>query len=165
MAWDESKVVDPNEPEGVLTPTEWNNHVSDQKAHSKRHEDGGVDELDVSGLSGVLADAQTPQTEAVEDIINGLLAGGTNITLSYDDANDILTIDTTALNQEEVEDTVAGLVTAGTAITVNYDDANDALSIGVNESALSFYDGSALTANVDNGSTGTVITGELFVVE
>jgi len=85
--------------------------------------------------------------------------------LSYDDANDILTIDTTALNQEEVEDTVAGLVTAGTAITVNYDDANDALSIGVNESALSFYDGSVLTANVDNGSTGTVITGELFVVE
>lgn len=165
MAWDESKVVDPNEPEGVLTPTEWNNHVSDQLAHSARHETGGSDELDVSGLSGVLADAQTPQTEAVEDIINGLLTGGTNITLSYDDANDILTIDTTALNQEEVEDTVAGLVTAGTAITVNYDDVNDALSIGVNESALSFYDGSVLTADVDNGSTGTVITGELFVVE
>jgi len=119
MAWDESKVVNPNEPEGVLTPTEWNNHVSDQKAHSTRHEDGGADELDVSGLSGVLADAQTPQTEAVEDIINGVLAAGTNITLSYDDENDILTIDTTALNQEEVEDTVAGLVTAGTAITVN----------------------------------------------
>ena len=123
--------------------------------HSARHEDGGSDELDVSGLSGVLADAQTPQTEAVEDIVDGLLTGGTNVSLTYDDAGNVLTIDTSALNTEEVEDAVAALVTAGNAITVNYDDANDALSIAVDESALSFYDGTNLTAPVDNGSVKT----------
>jgi hypothetical protein len=46
-------------------------------------------------------------------------------------------------------------VTAGNAITVNYDDPNDTLTIGVNESALSFYDGTNLTADVDNQSVTT----------
>jgi hypothetical protein len=123
--------------------------------HSERHEDGGSDELDVSGLSGVLADAQTPQTEAVEDIVAALLAAGDKVDLTYNDAGDVLTIDTTALDEEEVEDAVAALVTAGNAISVNYDDANDALSIAVDESALSFYDGTNLTAPVDNQSVKT----------
>lgn len=120
--------------------SDWAELVTDPGAHSASHESGGTDELDVTGLSGVLADAQTPQTEAVQDIANGLLSGGTNISLSYDDANDVLTVDTSALNQEEVEDAVGALVTAGNAITINYDDANDALAIGVDESAIS-HDG------------------------
>jgi hypothetical protein len=138
-----------------LTADEWDQHVTDQKNHSARHEDGGTDELDVSGLSGVLSDAQTPQTEAVEDIVDGLLQASGNIALSYDDGNNTLTIDTSALNTEEVEDAVAALVTAGNAITVNYDDGNDSLSIAVDESSLSFYDGTNLTANVDNQSVST----------
>jgi len=162
MDWDETKETFQDRPDvpadEKLTADEWNNHVTDQKNHAGRHEDGGSDEVDVSGLSGVLADAQTPQTEAVQDIVGALIQANGNITTTYDDANDTLTIDTTALNEEEVEDAVAALVTAGNAITVNYDDANDALSIAVDESALSFYDGTNLTANVDNES---VSTGEL----
>jgi len=127
----------------------------DPKAHAGEHENGGVDELNVSGLSGVLADAQTPQTEAVQDIVGALVQANGNISVTYDDAGNVLTIDTAALNTEEVEDAVAALVTAGNAITVNYDDANDALSIGVDESALSFYDGTNLTAPVDNESVST----------
>jgi len=129
--------------------------AQDPKTHSGTHEDGGGDELDVSGLSGVLADAQTPQTEAVQDIVGALVTGGTNVTVTYDDVGDVLTVDTSALNEEEVEDAVGALVTAGNAITVNYDDAADTLSIGVDESALSFYDGTNLTADVDNGSVNT----------
>jgi len=123
--------------------------------HSGRHEDGGADELDVSGLSGVLADAQTPQTEAVQDIVGALVTGAGNVTVTYDDVGNVLTVDTSALNTEEVEDAVGALVTAGNAITVNYDDGANTLSVGVDESALSFYDGTNLTADVDNQSVST----------
>ena len=34
--------------------------------HNDRHEDGGADELDVDGLSGVLADQQDPQSHGNE---------------------------------------------------------------------------------------------------
>jgi hypothetical protein len=163
MAWDDDKAT-----ADELTSDEWDTHVADQKNHAGRHEQNGSDELDVSGLSGVLADAQTPQTEAVEDIVGGLIQANGNITVNYDDGNNVLTVDTSALNTEEVEDAVASLVTAGNAITVNYDDGADALSIGVDESGLSFYDGTNLTAPVDNASVSTdnaTVNNELNVNE
>jgi len=106
-----------------------------------------------------------PEAEAVEDVVGGLLNGGTNISLNYDDGNNVLTVNTSALNQEEVEDAVASLVTAGNAITVNYDDNADALSIDVNESALSFYDGTNLTADIDatNGTFNSVNTDDVNI--
>lgn len=155
MPWDGNQDVDPGTEEGELTPDEWEAMVADQKSHSGRHESGGSDELSVDGLSGVLADAQTPETEAVQDIVGALIQAGGNISVTYDDAGGTLTVDTSALNEEEVEDAVAALVTAGNAITVNYDDANDVLSIAVDESGLSFYDGTSLTAPVDNQSVST----------
>jgi len=100
-------------------------------------------------------DSTLKTEEAVQDIVGGLIQANGNISVTYDDANDVLTIDTSALNEEEVEDAVAGLITAGNAITVNYDDPNDSLSIAVDESSLSFYDGTNLTADVDNQSVKT----------
>lgn len=138
-----------------LTADEYNDLVAFLQAHSSEHESGGSDELNVSGLGGVLSDPQPPETEAVQDIVGALIQSSGNISVTYDDANDTLTIDTSALNEEEVEDAVAALVTAGNAITVNYDDANDSLSIAVDESSLSFYDGTSLTAPVDNESVST----------
>jgi len=97
MAWDDTKTTFQTRPDvpddEQLKSSEWNNHVTDQKDHSARHEDGGSDEISVAGLSGVLADAQTPQTEAVQDIVDALLAAGNAVNLTYDDANDTLTID------------------------------------------------------------------------
>jgi len=155
MPWDGNQDIAPGEEQGELTPDEWEAMVADQKNHASRHENDGSDELDVTGLSGVLADAQTPETEAVQDIVGALIQANGNLSVSYDDGANALTVDTTALNQEEVEDAVAGLVTAGSGITVNYDDAADSLSVGVDESALSFYDGAVLTADVDNESVST----------
>ena len=140
MAWDDDKTVNPGEPEGELTSAEWNAHVDDQKNHNTRHESGGVDELSVEGLSGVLSDPQPPIEEAVDDFVNNLLVGGTNITTSYDDANDTLTIDTTGLNEEEVEDTVAALITGGSQVTVSYDDANSTLTISIDAPTQSEFD-------------------------
>jgi hypothetical protein len=39
--------------------------LHDPALHSRSHQDGGADELDVSGLSGVLADAQAPVDHAL----------------------------------------------------------------------------------------------------
>jgi len=88
--------------------------------------------VDGAGVShtGELADlSDTQSDEEVQDLVNALLAGGSNITLTYDDANDTLTIDTSALNEEEVEDAVSTLLTGGTGISLTYDDANDTLTI------------------------------------
>jgi len=78
--------------------------------------------------------------EEVEDVVGALLAGGDKVGLTYDDANDQLTIDTTALDEEEVEDAVDSLLTGGNAITTSYDDGNDQLTLAVDESAIS-HDG------------------------
>lgn len=45
-------------------------------AHHLTHENGGTDEITVAGLSGLLADAQTPlaHTHAAADIVSGLIA-------------------------------------------------------------------------------------------
>ena len=71
MAWDDDKTTGDE-----LTANEWDTHVSDQKNHSGRHEDGGADELVVDGLSGVLSDPQPPIEEDVDDFVNDLLAAG-----------------------------------------------------------------------------------------
>jgi len=140
MAWDDDKTVNPGEPEGELTSAEWNTHVDDQKNHNTRHESGGVDELSVEGLSGVLSDPQPPIEEDVDDFVDNLLVGGTNITTSYDDANDTLTIDTSGLNEEEVEDAVAALIEGGSQVTVSYDDANNTLTISIDAPTQSEFD-------------------------
>lgn len=140
MAWDDDKTVNPGEPEGELTSAEWNTHVDDQKNHNTRHESGGVDELSVEGLSGVLSDPQPPIEEDVDDFVNNLLVGGTNITTSYDDANDTLTVDTSSLNEEEVEDAVAALIEGGSQVTVSYDDANSTLTISIDAPTQSEFD-------------------------
>jgi hypothetical protein len=40
-------------------------------AHNATHEDGGMDEVDVTGLSGLLADAQTPANHATKHELGG----------------------------------------------------------------------------------------------
>jgi hypothetical protein len=55
--------------------TEWAD-AGTPGAHASSHENGGADEIDVTGLSGVLADAQTPASHAHagEDITSGTIA-------------------------------------------------------------------------------------------
>jgi len=45
-------------------------------AHASTHENGGIDEINVSGLSGILADPQTPavHTHAANEIVSGTFA-------------------------------------------------------------------------------------------
>jgi hypothetical protein len=53
--------------------------------HVAAHLDGGADELDVTGLSGLLADPQTPLTENVQDVVGAMLTDSSTIDFTYDD--------------------------------------------------------------------------------
>ncbi len=69
--------------------------------------------------------------EDVEDWIGSLVSGQGNISVTYDDGNDALLVDTSGLNQEEVKDAVAGLLSAGDNLSWNYDDSNDVLTVSL----------------------------------
>ncbi len=133
MTWDETKDTNqtrPNVPDKEkITSADWNDMVTDQKDHSTRHESGGVDELSVEGLSGVLSDPQPPNEEAVDDFVADLLAAGDKLSYTYDDANDTLTIDTTALDSQEVKDEIDATVTGGAQVTTSYDGSTLTISI------------------------------------
>jgi len=69
--------------------------------------------------------------ERVDDRVNNLLVAGTNITLTYDDTANTLTItgtDTT-LSQEQVEDFVDNVLVAGSNVSITYDDAAGTITI------------------------------------
>jgi hypothetical protein len=95
--------------------------------------------------------------ERVDDRVNGLLTAGSNITLTYDDTANTLTIastdteddlsnnDTDDLSEgttnlyftdERVDDRVNGLLTAGSNITLTYDDAANTLTIASTDTGL-----------------------------
>tara|TARA_Y100000004_G_scaffold41296_1_gene44879 strand:+ start:4061 stop:6061 length:2001 start_codon:yes stop_codon:yes gene_type:complete len=78
--------------------------------------------------------------ERVDDRVNALLTAGTNMSLSYDDAANTLTISSSGKTQEEIEDIVGGqLVTNGshTNITASYDDANDgAIDLSITDATI-----------------------------
>lgn len=62
-------------------------------AHAPTHEVGGSDEIDVTGLSGVLANPQTPITENVQDIVGGMLTDTATVDLNYNDGAGTISAD------------------------------------------------------------------------
>lgn len=80
---------------------------------------------------------QTLTQEEVQDFVASLLAhtNHTNITVTYDDANNELlfvgNVGGTGLTQEQVEDIVATMLTDGTNITSTYDDTLGTYTISV----------------------------------
>lgn len=71
-------------------------------------------------------------TEDVQDIVAGLLVAGANITLTYNDAANTLTVDVSGLT-ESVQDIVGALTGfGGSGLTFTYDDAGNAVSLAVN---------------------------------
>ena len=102
--------------------------------------------------------------ERVDDRVNALLTAGTNMSLSYDDAANTLTISSSGKTQEEIEDIVGGqLVTNGshTNITASYDDANDgAIDLSITDATIrgkvSVTDSGGDGSLAYNNSTGVI---------
>lgn len=101
-----------------------------------------------------LADKPTARTnlgvgdEAIQDLVAALVAAGTGISVTYNDAGATLTI---ALVTEAVQDIVGALLAAGTGITVTYNDAGNVETIAVDAATaaqfLAATAGKVLTAD------------------
>jgi hypothetical protein len=111
--------------------------------------------------------------ERAQDAVASALVAGSNITITYDDVANTITIDgieddlsnntTDDLNEgttnlyytdERVDDRVAALIQGGTAITVTYDDVNGTLTIDGIEDDLS----NNTTDNLSEGTTNLYYT-------
>ncbi len=79
-------------------------------------------------------------TEAVQDVVAGLLAAGTNLTLTYNDALNTLTLDASggsggSTDPEVVRDTIGVAMTGAGAISVQVNDAADTIVISTTATA------------------------------
>ena len=77
-------------------------------------------------------------TEPVQDTVNGLLVAGTNMSLSYNDSANTLTISSSGKTQEEVEDIVGAMFSSNTetGITVTYEDTDGTLDLVIGDDAI-----------------------------
>ena len=96
--------------------------------------------------------------EAVDDRVAALLVAGTNVTLTYDDVANTLTVDATSgtgggLTTEEVQDMMSTFLQAGANIALSYNDVANTLTVAV--SGL----GDAATKNT-GAAAGTVAAGD-----
>ncbi len=102
--------------------------------------------------------------ERVDDRVNALLTAGTNMSLTYDDAANTLTIASSGKTEEEIEDIVgAQLATNGshTNITATYDDAGDgAVDLAITDATIrgkvSVTDSGGDGSLAYNNSTGVI---------
>lgn len=105
--------------------------------------------------------------EEAQDATAAMLAGGTGISLTYDDAGDTLTIDShPRYTDEEAEDAINALLTAGTHLTSTYDDAGNTLTLDVSDdwvditgdtmSGALTVDGADLTVTGPDDGAGSV---------
>ena len=77
-------------------------------------------------------------TEQIQDTVDGLLVAGTNMSLTYDDASNSLTISSSGKTQEEVEDIVGAMFSSNTetGITVTYQDSDGTLDLVIGDDAI-----------------------------
>jgi YD repeat-containing protein len=105
--------------------------------------------------------------EQVDDRVASLLVGGTNVTLTYNDAANTLTINATMSSHthlaseitdfaEAVDDRVADLLVEGTNVTLTYNDATGTITIDA-------AGGGGGDLNVDGGAAATVFTTNLTI--
>ena len=104
---------------------------------------GTTEVIDSSG-SITAAAVGSALNESIADKIGGIIQGSGSTTVTYDDANDTITISSTGKTEEEIQDIVgAQLVTNGshTGLSASYDDAGDgAIDITVSLAGFSTSD-------------------------
>jgi len=113
--------------------------------------DGVVDKAD-------LADSLTNFDEKAQDAVGEIISGSGGTTVTYDDANNSITVDSTFLTEEQVQDIVASLVSSNSNLSWSYDDANDTLTISL---ADSISVSSLEATNTLTDPSGTSHTGQL----
>lgn len=100
--------------------------------------------------------------EWVEDIVNNLVSGSGKISVTYDDANNTLTLDTSTLTEEEVRDTAASFITGGQFVSVSHDDANNSLQITVADNWVD-TDGDTMSGDLTMNATLDASNGRVIL--
>jgi hypothetical protein len=85
--------------------------------------------------------------EYIQDLVAGLVSASSNLSWSYDDQNNSLTINTSALNDEEVEDVVGDLIQQGQGVNVAYNDSQSTLTVSIPDNTIT---GSMVAFDSDN---------------
>lgn len=100
--------------------------------------------------------------ERVDDRVNALLQAGTNMSLTYDDNGNTLTISSSGKTQEEIEDIVGSMFTANTenGLSVTYDDSDGTLDVDVDDFSITLtgdVTGTGTVTNLGNVSFATTV--------
>lgn len=95
-------------------------------------------------------------SEAVDDRVAALLTAGTNITLTYDDTANTLTIDSTGgggYTNEDAQDAVGGILTDSSSIDFTYNDVTNTITADVIAGSITnaMLAGSIDATKIDSG--------------
>lgn len=98
--------------------------------------DGSTDATSLDYRVTALESSPT-DTEAIQDIVAGVLNAGThtNITVTYDDDNNKISLAAT-YGDEQVIDAIATALTAGTGITKEFDDNLNTITISIDTNSI-----------------------------
>lgn len=128
--------------------------------HSARHENGGADEIDVTGLSGLLADAQTPLAHASSHITGGSdEIDGDQLDIDFSPSNytpstspaEVTNLDHLSAHLSGIDTAIGTIVTDHGALTGLSDD---------DHTQYILVDGTrAFTGNIDAGSNNITNVG------
>ena len=100
--------------------------------------------------------------ERVDDRVNALLQAGTNMSLTYDDTANTLTISSSGKTQEEIEDIVGAMFSSNTesGLSVTYQSSDGTLDVDVDDFSITLtgdVTGAGTVTNLGNVSFATTI--------
>lgn len=99
--------------------------------------------------------------ETIDDRVASLIVAGSNITTSYDDANNKLTINASAsLDNEAVQDIIGNTIASGTGISVLYDDdITGKVTISLSDPTIQTSDITDFAEGVDDRVNSLLVAG------
>lgn len=103
----------------------------------------------------------TDLAEAIDDRVASLIVAGSNISTSYDDANNKLTISANAsLDNEAVQDIIGNTIVAGSGISVAYDDSvTGNVTISLSDPTIKSDDVTDFAESVDDRVSSLLVAG------
>lgn len=95
-------------------------------------------------------------TEAAQDVVGALLVAGANVTVTYNDASNTLTV-AAVMDAEFIRDTIGTALVAGNGVAVAVDDAGDTITVSRGPQTISSKTGTTYTFTL--ADAGTVVEG------
>lgn len=107
--------------------------------------------------------------ELVDDRVSNLLVAGSNITLTYNDNANTLTVAASGTSTEDVQDIIGSSVIAGSGISVSYNDGAGTTTISLSDPTIQVADITDLTVsaselNLLDGSVANTVVNSKAVI-